>query len=214
MTLSRRSFFIGGLAFAAARAASSPANAADRPFTPRAEKLAHMLDSMQVEERWLAGVHVDWVTGLPDGVPVSGPGRHTHCSAFAASFAMRVGVYLLRPPEHSQELLANAQCEWLAMEGRDAGWHAVPGHLAAQDIANRGDLVVATYHNHNSSKPGHIGIVRPSQKPNAQILAEGPDSIMASTINRRLVSIREGFAGHPTAWDNDEIFYYAARLYW
>lgn len=214
MTFSRRSFFIGGLTTAGAALVTSSASASVRPFTQRAGKLNVMLDSMQVEERWIAGAHVDWVTGLPDGVPVSGTGRHTHCSAFAASLAMRVGVYLLRPPEHGQELLANAQCEWLATEGRRAGWLSVPDPFAAQDIANRGDLVVATYHNHNPNKPGHTGVLRPSLKSDEQILLEGPDSIMASTINHRLISIREGFAGHPSAWDNNEIFYYAARLYW
>lgn len=214
MTLSRRSFFIGGLASAGTAAFTSIASANGRPFLPRTGKLFVMLDCMQVEERWLAGAHVDWVTGLPDGIPVSGHGQHTHCSAFAASLAMRVGVYLLRPPQHSQELLANAQCEWLATQGYRAGWQPVPDHFAAQEIANGGDLVVATYHNHNPSKPGHIGIVRPSRKSNEQILAEGPDSTMASTINHRIISIRDGFSSHPSAWEHNELRYYAVKLYW
>ena len=36
-----------------------------------------------------------------------GPG-HTHCSAFTAAAAMRLGIYLLRPPEHVDETSKSA----------------------------------------------------------------------------------------------------------
>ena len=61
---------------------------------------------MGVESKWIAGEHVYWDTGLPTGVPETSPGKHTHCSAFVAAAAKNLGVYILRPPEHGQKLLA------------------------------------------------------------------------------------------------------------
>lgn len=81
--------------------------------SPQGKALTQMLDSMQVEDRWLAGRHINWKTGLPDGRPYAKSGAHTHCSAFVAAAAYRLGIYILRPPEHSQVLLANAQVDWL-----------------------------------------------------------------------------------------------------
>jgi hypothetical protein len=67
-----------------------------------------VLDGMKVESLWLAREHVNWETGEPDkGQDYAGPGRSTHCSAFAAAVGERLGVYMLRPPEHGQILLAN-----------------------------------------------------------------------------------------------------------
>ncbi|WP_342359897.1 hypothetical protein [Terrarubrum flagellatum] len=171
-----------------------------------------MLDRMGVEQRWIAGQHIEWETGLPDGRPLSNRGRHTHCSAFVASAAKQLGVYILRPPEHGQTLLANAQFEWLAEEGAPNGWRPVADAAMAQQLANRGMLVVAAYHNHYDDKPGHIAIVRPSEKSAAQIAVEGPDIIQAGTRNYSRVSLREGFSGHRSAWGRNEVAYFAHAL--
>jgi hypothetical protein len=189
--------------------AAGAVHAQESGVTPQARWIAHQLDSMGVETKWIAGAHVDWETGLPDGVAEKLPGRHTHCSGFVAAAAEKLGVYILRPPEHGQELLANAQNEWLAIEGRAEGWRPLDGPVDAQNAANRGLLVVASYHNHNSDKPGHIAIVRPGDKSVEKLLAEGPDVIEASTINESSISVKAGFAGHVYAWGNDEIDYYA-----
>jgi hypothetical protein len=90
--------------------------------TPQAQAVSKVLDAMGVESKWIAGEHVYWETGLPTGVPETSPGKHTHCSAFVAAAAKNLGVYILRPPEHGQKLLANAQSEWLAEEGAARGW--------------------------------------------------------------------------------------------
>ena len=100
--------------------------------TPKGQWLAHQLDQMGVETKWIAGTHVNWETGLPDDETETLPGRHTHCSAFVASAAKKLGVYILRPPEHGQVLLANAQNEWLASAGASQGWRSVNGPLEAQ----------------------------------------------------------------------------------
>ena len=136
-------------------------------------------------------------------------GRHTHCSEFVAAATEKLGVYILRPPEHSVVLLANAQNEWLAEEGRAEGWRRLDGPAEAQDAANRGLLVVASYHNQDSDKSGHIAIVRPGEKSAEEIRAEGPDVIEAATVNETSISVKAGFAGHIYAWKDNEIEYYA-----
>ena len=97
--------------------------------TEAGDRLAAVLDGMDVESHWLAHEHVNWETGDPDkGADYEGPGNHTHCSAFAAAAAKKLGIYLLRPPEHGQVLLANAQSGWLeSAAGRKSGWRQRSG---------------------------------------------------------------------------------------
>jgi hypothetical protein len=180
--------------------------------SPAAQSLARFYDSLNVEQHWIAGTHVDWTTGDPDGASETLPGRHTHCSAFVAAAAKKLGVYILRPPEHGQVLLANAQNEWLAGAGPTSGWRPIPDAVAAQAAANRGLLVVASYHNHRDNKPGHIAIVRPSAKSDEAVRREGPDVIQAATQNASKISLAEGFAGHPHAWEDHEVQYYAHAI--
>ncbi len=181
-------------------------------ISPAGVRFARELDAMGIGTKWIAGAHIDWETGLPDGRPEQSPGRHTHCSAFVASAAKRFGIYILRPPRHGQVLLANAQNEWLATEGAQEGWRPVNDEFEAQRLANLGFLVVASYRSHRDSKPGHIAIVRPSPKTEEQIAEEGPDIIQAGTVNSPSISVKAGFAGHIYAWNNDEIAYYAHPL--
>ena len=79
----RRCFI--AISLAAAVCGADAAIAAD--ISPSAQRLAKFYDSLNVEAHWIAGVHVDWQTGDPDGSPETLPGRHTHCSAFVASAA-------------------------------------------------------------------------------------------------------------------------------
>ena len=175
-------------------------------------RLARFLDSLQVEDRWPAGVHVDWETGLPDGKVEHFEGKHTHCSAFVASAAKQLGVYILRPPEHGQTLLANAQFDWLRDHGAEFGWRAAPDGYEAQRAANRGYLVVVTYKNHSPDKPGHIAIVRPSGRSREEILADGPEIIQAGRHNYTSTTLRRGFADHPAALGRNEVAYYEHEL--
>jgi hypothetical protein len=140
-------------------ATSGVSAASDRPccgrVDPAGRQLASTLDQMDVEQHWPAHEHVNWETGDPDrGGEYEGPG-HTHCSAFAASAAKRLGIYLLRPPQHAQKLLANAQVEWLASsEGRERGWSPVRDDREAQMLANQGNLVLVVFANPNARKLG------------------------------------------------------------
>ena len=111
----------------AAGAASAPPCCG--PVTTAGQKLLQVLDGADVEHLWLAHQHVNWSTGQEDtSVSPTAPGHATHCSAFAAAIGERLGVYMLRPPEHGQVLLANAQTAWFGSEAaRALGWLALDG---------------------------------------------------------------------------------------
>jgi hypothetical protein len=179
------------------------------PIAPAGERLASTLDAMNVEALWQADEHVNWETGEPDkGGGYEGPGKHTHCSAFAAAAAKRLGVYLLRPPEHGQNLLANAQADWLASDaGTKAGWRRVTDMRRAQALANDGTLVVVAFQNPDRHVPGHIAIVRPSDKGPKIFQEYGPEIIMAGQHNHSKISVRIGFENHPGAWPNGVVYY-------
>jgi hypothetical protein len=197
------------IAAALLAAASALAGPASDLVSPKGQRLAAVLDGMGVENKWIAGQHIDWRSGLPDGRPERSSGRHTHCSAFVAAAAEKLGVYILRPPEHGQVLLANAQFEWLGDAGAAEGWRELPDGQAAQAAANDGALVVAAYRSHRPDKPGHIAIVHPAARTEAQLAQDGPLVAQAGSVNSASISLRAGFAGHPAAWERQEVRYYA-----
>ena len=188
--------------------ASAPSMAGPS-ISAQGQALTVILDGTRVEELWLAGRRVDWLTGEPDGKPVRGTGRHPHCSAFVAAVACRLGIYILRPPDHSQTLLANAQMDWLAARGSGRGWFVVRSGEQAQQLANEGFLVVAGYKNHNPRVSGHIATVRPDEKGGEALRNEGPAIIQAGSTNYRTTSLRHGFRQHPGAFERGEICFFA-----
>lgn len=179
------------------------------PICQAATNLNVTLDAMHVEEHWIAGAIVDWKTGDPTGKPVTDAGKHTHCSQFAASACDRLGIYILRPPEHSAVQLANSQFDWLASEvGRQKGWNPVADGAAAQDFANQGHVVVAVCKNPDPKKPGHIALIRPGLRTAAELAADGPDIIQAGGHNYNHGRLKQGFANHPGAFKNKEIRFF------
>jgi len=183
------------------------------PIAAAFDRLTATLDSMHVESLWLAHEHVNWETGeLGMRAGFEREDNHTNCSAFAAAAAKRLGVYLLRPPEHGQQLLANAQAEWLAGEGgRQAGWRKASDMEKAQRLANEGTLVLVVYQNPNKHVPGHIAIIRPSEKSAKELNDNGPEVIQAGQHNHARVSVRIAFESHPGAWP-DGVQYYVHSL--
>jgi hypothetical protein len=179
------------------------------PITAEGEKLIRVLDSMHVEEHWIAGAIVDWRTGDPTGKPITDNRKHTHCSQFATAVCEKLGVYLLRPPEFRGALLANAQYDWLADQGRAKGWAPVADGRTAQELANAGTLVVAVYKNPDPTKSGHTAIIRPSTKSIAEIRLEGPQVTQAGGTNRNSCSLKQGFGNHPNAFKDDEIRFFS-----
>jgi hypothetical protein len=200
------------LVYSFSAAPAMGAFAAESKITPAGAALGNMLDSMGVEELWLAGQHVNWKTGVPDGRPYKKEGAHTHCSAFVAAVAYRLGIYVLRPPEHPQTLLANAQVDWLATEGRSRGWREVDSGQEAQELANQGYLVIACYKSRNPRKSGHIVVVRPYAKDGEMLREEGPQVIQASTNNFSSTTLRQGFRYHRRAFDRGEIRFFTHAI--
>src|SRR5471030_2769274 len=177
-------------------------------------RLAAVLDSMDVEKHWIAGAHVQWRSGEPDGKAVSDEGVHSHCSSFVAAAGDRIGVYILRPPEHSQTFLANAQSDWLDEEGPGRGWTPIDSFDGAQKAANAGMLVVAVYRTKSDRSAGHIAVVRPSEKRADQVSDEGPEIIQAGQENYASTSLRNGFRHHPNAWRRHEVRFYGHAVSW
>jgi hypothetical protein len=196
MRISRRGLFVV-LASAPALALASPCCG---PITAQGARLATLLDGTGVDHLWLAGDRVDWETGVSRGAWNDGR-PHTHCSAFVASMAKRMGIYVLRPPDHSAMLLANAQMGWLgSVAAAGAGWRPLPDAAAAQGRANRGDLVLAAFENPDPDKPGHIAIVRPSDIDAATLNEHGPLVTQAGGHNALSTPLARGFRNHPGAW--------------
>lgn len=166
-------------------------------ITEKGYYLADEIEQMNVEHHWLPETPIDWKTGeqSPDERSIS-----SHCSAFVAAICYKKNIYILRPPEHSQLLLANAQCAWLEQHGAKFGWMVVSNPMEAQKLANNGVLVVVCYKSPNSHRPGHIALIRPSEKSCESLFAEGPQIAQAGAKNYNSVSLRTGFEHHPGAW--------------
>lgn len=196
MKLSRRSV----ITMIAAAPTRIFASACCGPITAADGGLAALLGSTGVDHLWLHGFKVNWETGA--AISAWADARpHTHCSAFVASVAMRLGIYVLRPPQHSQVLLANAQMGWLrSPEATAMGWQSLPDVTSTQMRANLGVLVLAAFENPDANNRGHIAIVRPSEIDAATLLANGPFVTQAGSHNALSVPLAEGFANHKGAW--------------
>lgn len=170
--------------------------------------------NMHVENLWIAGHHVDWTTGLPDK-PNADAGIKTHCSAFVAAACKILNIYILRPPDHTEILLANAQFQWLPTRAAKLlGWHQIVNtnvnaiYFAAQQYANKGFVVVAVYKNPIVSIPGHIALVMPNEISAQQLLNDGPSVTMAGSNNFKLISLKMAFKNHINQWPEPAILFY------
>lgn len=178
--------------------------------TVQGDSLKAFYLSLNVESLWIAGNHVKWETGEADH-PDATSGNHTHCSAFVAAACKKLNMYVLRPPEHKQILLANAQYEWLA--GTDAvadGWKPVTGNVfeTAQMLANSGTVVIAICKNPDEKKPGHAALVLPAETTRHELAEKGPFVIMAGTHNHNKISLEAGFKSHLVDWPATNILFY------
>jgi hypothetical protein len=190
-----------GLLLAATPGVGASAQPCCGPITADGMRLAHLLDQSGVDHLWLSAQHIKWDSGEQDPARPGGTNRTTHCSAFAAAMAQRAGIYLLRPPEHGQDLLANAQMAWLdSGAGRADGWRPVTTPTDAQTAANRGELVVAVFQNPDPHRPGHIALLRPSEKTQAELDRDGPQEAQAGSRNWVSTDVADGFHGHHGAW--------------
>lgn len=202
-----------GLVLSPGRQARAAEPSCCGPISARGHRLQAVLDGTGVETLWLAHELVNWETGQPDkGPDYDGQGKSTHCSAFAAAVAKQLGVYMLRPPEHGQILLANAQAQWFHTEkGIQAGWRAVSGRQKAQILANEGNLVVIVFESPDPRIPGHIVIVRPAARPQRLLDENGPAITQAGQKNYASTSAKVGFLHHPGAWP-ERVHYYVHTI--
>ena len=193
-------------------AAPAAAQACCGPITPAGEQLRRRLDASNVEQLWLPYKHVNWETGATVDDPLAKPAA-THCSAFVASFAKQLGVYILRPPEHSPVLLANAQMRWLTTDGGSSGWRRLPDAATAQQSANQGNLVVAVYENPDRHRPGHIAFIRPGRPDAARLASDSPEVTQTGATNAIAMPLRRAFSHHHGAWP-DDIRYFEHAIAW
>lgn len=175
------------------------------PVAPTGEKLGAFLDSLDVTRRWLPDRYVNWTTGVSLG---KYRGFGTHCSTFVAAAASKLGVYILNPSDQVA-LLANAQHHWLQTEGSHYGWTNIDSPMKAQRIANQGCLVVGSYANPNRGRPGHIVIVRPSNKSQNEIISKGPQIIQAGRKNYNSTTLSKAFRHHQAVFRKHDLTYYA-----
>jgi hypothetical protein len=184
------------------------------PMKPAGQQLKDFYYGMQVESHWIAGTHIDWKTGDPNE-PGATTGIHTHCSAFVAAACYRLNIYILRPPEHGQVLLANAQYDWLQTQAAgDSGWEALDGatrYEEAQKRANEGFVVVVICQNPDPKAPGHAALVLPGERTLDDLTATGPWVIMAGTHNHNKISLKAGFGSHLSGWPEDNVKFYCHR---
>jgi len=173
-------------------------------ITSNGQRLVKLLDSTHLDRLWRRGYTIDWLTGV--GLSKTSSSA-THCSAFAAAFAYHLGIYILRPPQHSQTLLANAQCIWLTDSCTQCGWKKVATALEAQNAADSGYLVVIGYQSPNANTSGHIAVVRPDVKTLTLLQAEGPQEAQSGDTNSVSIPEKIGFSAHPLAFPNGVIYY-------
>ncbi len=169
---------------------------------------------LNVEHLWIEGNHINWKTGEANS-PDATIGIHTHCSAFVAAACERMGIYILRPPQNGQILLAKGQYDWLQTEdARKNGWSSLTDinrlslYVQAQKLANSGKVVVTIVKNPDGSKPGHTVLVIPKETDIKTLEKSGPMIIMAGTHNFNFISLKNGFKTHITGWPENEILFF------
>jgi hypothetical protein len=136
-----------------------------------------------------------------------------------------ISTSILRPPNHPQLRLANAQVDWLGGVGTESGptasesgWTPLGASGdnvvldAAITAANAGKLVIARYFQPPTEQPdgtqtqgaGHICVVRPQDSFPSD---EGPQVATPGVQNFKSASMMFAFGDHPLAWpDNIQLF--------
>jgi hypothetical protein len=154
------------------------------------------------------GTSVNWLTGAAGGSGVNMTvGTDSHCSAFAGAVSKLLGVYLLRQPDASDLNLANHQAVWFTTN--TAGWTPVASMLTAQQLANAGELVMASYQ--SASGSGHIAVLRASNRTTANLNSYGPEECQSGDNHFADTNVVTGFNQHAGAFPNG-IKYYAHTL--
>ena len=177
---------------------------------PAGEKLLQFYRSLNVENLWLKGIHVNWETGEPDN-PEATKNVKTHCSSFAAAACKKLNIYLLRPPEHKVTLLANAQYDWLSTnEAWQQGWRTIisTDYKQIQLFANQGHVVVIVWKNTEHNKPGHIALVNPNEIEENTLSERTLLMIQAGGTNSSCIPLKKAFKNHIHKWTESNVAFY------
>jgi hypothetical protein len=183
------------------------------------ERLSDFLDGTNVETRWLADHHVIWQTGQPNGPAEGDPAHHTHCSAYVAAAALDLDIYILRPPNHEQLQLANAQVSWLGGVGTESGptatkgrvelprgkrrrWCSRSSHCRRQRWEARGRGVSRRRSNpmvrrYNAPDISSLSDLRNPSQPTK------PQVVTAGVKNFKSASMKFAFGDHALAWPRE-----------
>ncbi len=184
-----------GLALASAVARGQTAE-----VTHRGHALSQVLDAMNVERLWLPGRDVDWKTGAPREAAAAAGRPRTHSADFFVAACRRLGIDIPRPTVPSEANAANTLCDWLRAEGLTHGWKTVKGPVEAQEGANAGAVIIATFKSADPDRDGHVAIVRPSTKSEQSVREEGPQVTQAGPENFRSASLKTGLRQFAGAW--------------
>jgi len=178
-------------------------------YTNKQRRLFNLLDTYDMETKWLPGYNVDCETGeyMP---PKSTWVKSSHCSCFVYRVCNDLNVKLIGTKEgFNQYKLSTNQLKWLnSDEGKKSGWKKIQGNVTesyvnANKEANKGNLVLAGIEE-DENVLGHISIVRPSNRTDDMIKRDGPDTIASSKINSRSVFLREDFMFNRKNMENYE----------
>jgi len=116
------------------------------------------------------------------------PSHHTHCSAFAAAVAMYLDIYLPRPPNHGQTLLANAQTQWLSGEGSFSGPTAA-SRMAPRKRQLEGRVRAILLSAQYICWPPLIDKVEPVMKPQSSATRKTTPRAISSALPKRPTGI-------------------------
>jgi hypothetical protein len=168
--------------------------------TRRGHALSQVLDAMNVERLWLPGRDVDWKTGAPGEATATAGRPRTHSADFVVAACRRLGIDIPRPTVPFEANAANTLCDWLRAEGLTRGWRTVKGAIEAQEGANAGAVIIATFKSADPDRDGHVAIVRPSTKSEQAVREEGPQVTQAGPENFRSASLKTGLRQFAGAW--------------
>ncbi len=167
-------------------------------YNEKQRKLIEILDTYDLETKWLPGYNVDCNSGdvMP---PKSTWVKSSHCSCFTQRFCEDMNIKLIGTKEgFNQKGLATNQLKWLKTEdAKKNGWEKIKenvpnSYVTANKEANKGNIVLAGVED-DKELFGHVSIVRPSNRPDFLIKRDGPDTIASSKINSRSVFLKEDF---------------------
>lgn len=128
--------------------------------------------------------------------------NETYCNIFAWDITKAMGAEIPHwvdgngnavPVGQGSELSANGAIGWLRNHGSNNGWRAISAE-DAQNMANSGKPVVATWHNPNGI--GHMGVVRPGEYDPAK----GPEMAQAGGRNFNEGHVTDGFGNRPVVY--------------